>query len=227
MKAKEQNINQWDFQDVFMSILCIIAIMVLYFGVSQLFSFDSNRVFYLIATQIIFYVAVVFTVVYLAIFKKSNSMNAFFGAKSLTRAIREGFLIFILMILITTFIDHFFQRFANIRVSDVYENFDKKLLFTISFIGVFFAPLAEEMFFRGFLQPVFVRKFGVNLGVVLVALIFSFLHFLYIDNISALFSIISVGLVLSFAKEYTGSIYPCIIAHFLNNLTAVIYMNWT
>ncbi len=224
MKAKEQNINQWDFQDIFMSILFIVAIMALYLGVAQFFSFDSNRFLYLIVSQIFFYIIIVGCVFHFAIFKKSNSIKDFLGIKSIPIMIRDGFLIFIVMILATSIIDIFFERFANIKISDVYNNIDKNLLIAIAFIGVFFAPFAEEVFFRGFLQPVFVQKFGTNLGIILVALSFSLLHVLYVDNISALFSIISVGLILSFAKEKAGSLLPCMLAHFLNNLAALIYM---
>lgn len=225
MKTKEQNINQWDFRDIFMSIFCISAIMALYLGIAQFFSFDRNEFFYLIISQIIFYIVVAGAVFYFAVFSKSNTLKGFLGIENPKRTIFEGVLIFILIILATTIIDIFFEKFAHVKLSDVYKNIDKHLIWIISFVGVFFAPFAEEIFFRGFLQPVFVKKLGVNLGIILVALIFSLLHLLYINNISALFSIICVGLILSFAKEKTGSVMPCIIAHFLNNLTAAIYMN--
>ncbi len=225
MKTKEQNINQWDFQDIFMSMFCIVAIMALYLGIAQFFSFDNNRYLYLVVSQIMFYIIATASILYFAVFRKSNTINDFLGVKKIKTMTIEGLIIFIFILLATTLIDNFFERFVGIKLSDVYKNIDKHLILIMSIAGVFFAPFAEEIFFRGFLQPVFVRKFGMNLGIILVALTFSSLHFLYIDNISALLSIISVGLILSFAKEKTGSIIPCIIAHFLNNLAAAVYMN--
>jgi len=225
MNAKEQNINQWDFQDIFMSITSMVAVMVLYIGFARFFAWDSNLFTYLIITQLIFYLISTVAVFYFVIFKKSNSVKGFLGIKNPSIMLQEGLKVFLLIILATTLIDYFFEIFAHIKSADVYANVDKNLLRSMSFIGVFFAPFAEEIFFRGFLQPVFVRKFGLNFGIILITLVFSLLHVLYINNISALLGIITVGLILSFAKEKTGSLMPCIIAHFLNNLTAVICMN--
>ena len=226
MNAKEQNINLWDFQDIFMSIICLMAIMLMYLGFTQFLSLDVHLLRYLTLSQIVLYLGSTSLVFYFAIFKKSNSIKQFFGLNNLEPMFKDGLKVFVLIILATTFIDHFFEIFAHVKSADVYTNVDKNLLRSMSFLGVFFAPFAEEVFFRGFLQPVFVRKFGVNFGVVLVALTFSLLHVLYLDNISALLSIITVGLILSFAKEKTVSLIPCIIAHFLNNSMAVISMTF-
>jgi len=38
------------------------------------------------------------------------------------------------------------------------------------------APITEELFFRGFLQPLFSRSFGVIAGILITALIFGGLH---------------------------------------------------
>lgn len=225
MKMKEQNINQWDFQDVLMSIIFIMVIMTLYTGFAEFTSFDSHLFLYLTISQIFFYAISTITVFYFAIFKKANSLECFLGIKNIKTMVIEGFKIFALILLATTLIDHFFEVFAQVKSSEVYTNVDKNLLRSMSFIGIFFAPFAEEVFFRGFLQPVFIQKFGVNFGIILITLAFSLLHVLYISNISAFLGIICVGLILSFAKEKTGSLIPCIIAHFLNNLVAVAYMN--
>lgn len=50
---------------------------------------------------------------------------------------------------------------------------------TLALFAVFaavIAPVTEELFFRGFLQPLFSRTFGVAAGIVITALIFGALH---------------------------------------------------
>lgn len=225
MDIKEQNINKWHFQDIAMSIFFMLGFMLLFLGICQFLSLDIDLAFYLIIFQIAFYVSMVISVFYFAIFKKSNTFEDFFGARDFFAMINRGFFVFALIILALTAIDITSEALFHVRSSDVYKGFDKELLRHLAFIGVVFAPFSEEVFFRGFLQPVFVEKFGKYLGVLCVALLFSFLHVMYISNISALLGIMTVGLILSITKEKTGSLIPCVVAHFLNNLIAAFYIN--
>jgi len=54
---------------------------------------------------------------------------------------------------------------------------DRTSLLLIGVFGVTLAPLAEELIFRGFLQPLLVRSLGVAAGIVLAAIPFGMLHF--------------------------------------------------
>jgi len=227
MTEKEQNINPWYFRQVFMAIFMLLALMLCYIGISQLFLFDTYPTAYIVTTQIIFYLFSFISVFYFAIYKKHNSMRQFLGTKDCLKQIIRGFFVFALIILTTTFIDRLSELLCGIESSDVYNGFDKWHLKFLAFIGIFFAPIAEEVFFRGFVQPVFVQRFGKIFGVIGVCLLFALLHVLYINNISALLGIISVGLILSITKEVTNSLIPCIVAHFLNNLLAVWIMFFT
>jgi uncharacterized protein len=47
----------------------------------------------------------------------------------------------------------------------------------IGVFGITVGPLAEELAFRGFLQPLLVRSLGVPLGILLTAIPFGLLHF--------------------------------------------------
>lgn len=54
-----------------------------------------------------------------------------------------------------------------------------KSTFTLVLFAIFaavIAPVTEELFFRGFLQPLFSRTFGVIAGILITALIFGGLH---------------------------------------------------
>jgi membrane protease YdiL (CAAX protease family) len=53
---------------------------------------------------------------------------------------------------------------------------DRASLVVVAIAGVTVGPLCEEMAFRGFLQPLFVRSLGVAPGIFLAALGFGLLH---------------------------------------------------
>ncbi len=82
--------------------------------------------------------------------------------------------------------------------------------FFLAFImGVVLAPLGEEIYFRGFLYPALRQRFGVKIGIILTAVLFSFLHFDFYRFIP-----IGVGgLGLTYLYEKSGNIWTTIIAH--------------
>jgi membrane protease YdiL (CAAX protease family) len=49
-------------------------------------------------------------------------------------------------------------------------------LVTLAVFGIVVAPLAEELFFRGFLQPLMVRSLGAIAGIVVTSFLFGCLH---------------------------------------------------
>lgn len=199
----------------------IVSIMLVWIGFAQFVGFDLYTLKYLFATQLMFYFAVIFSVCYFVFLQKKNSFKAFWGFFDLKKNVYLGFWTFVVIIGLTTVIDLLSEKFLGIKSTDVYKNIGVDTLKYLSVIGVVFAPFAEEVFFRGFLQPVFVRRFGQVTGVFAVCFLFSILHLTYLGNISAVLSIISVGLILSSVKEISGSLVPSFVAHFLNNLCAV------
>ena len=85
--------------------------------------------------------------------------------------------------------------------------------------GVFvivIAPLVEEFFFRGFLYQGLRNGWGVPLGVLGSAVTFSAIH-LTPDKFVPL---AILGVALALLREKTGSLWPCIMLHALNNAIA-------
>lgn len=80
------------------------------------------------------------------------------------------------------------------------------------------APIAEEFLFRGMLYPVLRRHLGAVPAVIANAAIFAGAHLIW-QLFPALFII---GLMLAFLREWSKSVYPCIIYHCLQNIFAVI-----
>ncbi|TIH62178.1 CPBP family intramembrane metalloprotease, partial [Klebsiella pneumoniae] len=76
--------------------------------------------------------------------------------------------------------------------------------------------ICEEIFFRGTLVNAY-NVYGEKFAIVVSALVFALFHF-DIQNFIAPFL---MGLLFATVIEYTGSILPSIVAHFVNNIIAV------
>ncbi|MGE5554066.1 MAG: lysostaphin resistance A-like protein [Betaproteobacteria bacterium] len=85
-------------------------------------------------------------------------------------------------------------------------------------ILVFLAPLAEEVFFRGFLQEVFRERLGTLRAVVFAALLFALIHRYTVQFLP----VFLIGLLLSLLYEWRRSLTAGVIAHAALNLTALL-----
>lgn len=85
-------------------------------------------------------------------------------------------------------------------------------LVTAYVLAIVVAPLLEETFFRGFLQPLFVQNFSEVGGVLLVALLFASIH-----GAGPFLPLFAVGLMLGAIKLKTQRVWPCALAHAVYN----------
>jgi membrane protease YdiL (CAAX protease family) len=79
-------------------------------------------------------------------------------------------------------------------------------------------PVVEELFFRGLIYPLMRQRMPAFFAVVLNALLFAVVHFIPI-LIPGLFV---VGLCLAYIRERSGSIWPCVLFHALQNALAIL-----
>jgi uncharacterized protein len=102
--------------------------------------------------------------------------------------------------------------------------FDKPIdAYLMALIAVTFAPLMEELFFRGFLYPVIARSFGVPSGIVLSALPFALVHLpQYGYAWAAGLTILIVGLVCGIVRATTKSVGACFLVHAAYNGTQML-----
>lgn len=78
--------------------------------------------------------------------------------------------------------------------------------------------VAEEMFFRGYMQTRLAQRYGPALAIAVAAACFGLLHFdLLHTPVAAV-----LGVFLGWTVERTGSIVPAMVAHVVNNLVAVL-----
>lgn len=91
---------------------------------------------------------------------------------------------------------------------------------TIAIIAVVVAPLAEELFFRGFLFAGISKRWGYSWGVIVSGALFSVAH----AGSGGLVPIFILGMLLAWLYKRTGSLWPCILAHFAYNSLALLFM---
>lgn len=90
------------------------------------------------------------------------------------------------------------------------------------------APLFEELFFRGFIQPLLSRTFGMVAGVVLTAVLFGALHgpeYSWAWQYALAVSI--AGAIFGWVRARTQSIVPSTIMHGAYNLVFIIALIFT
>lgn len=96
------------------------------------------------------------------------------------------------------------------------------------FYIVALAPVGEELFFRGYLQPSLQVKTGKRVGLVITALLFTAIHLprILISQIGSPWSLIIfffLGLAFGLARDKTGSVYNAILSHAGWNMAAVFF----
>ncbi len=109
---------------------------------------------------------------------------------------------------------------SNFYAMDIAKTKDGLLyLFTCAL----FAPVFEEIFYRGFIFSFFQSKLNSFWAVIITALFFGFSHFMNIGNAHILLSLfIFYGFVLTLIRYFTNSLIPPIITHFVHNLTLMV-----
>lgn len=83
------------------------------------------------------------------------------------------------------------------------------------------APLTEEIFFRGFVLPGLVHKYGIGIGVVMVSGVFALVH-VQPGTAGAVVPTFALGVALAMAYVRSGSLLPCVFIHALHNTVAIL-----
>lgn len=94
-----------------------------------------------------------------------------------------------------------------------------------TYVGVLFAPIYEEMIFRGMIFGSLMKKYNLFVSVVLSSLLFGLWHFkniLFLDNGAVLsqilYTTLIAGPIFALATFKTKSLWAGTILHYINNL---------
>ncbi|MBZ5629069.1 MAG: CPBP family intramembrane metalloprotease [Acidobacteriia bacterium] len=86
--------------------------------------------------------------------------------------------------------------------------------YMMAVFGLTFAPLVEELFFRGFMYPALARRLGMIAAVLITAALFAFIHTSQLANAWApLLLLFLVGVVLTAVRARTGSVATTFLVH--------------
>ena len=80
---------------------------------------------------------------------------------------------------------------------------------------VLLAPVAEELFFRGFLFAGLRTRWSLWPAAITSGLIFGLVH--APTGITTVVPLAALGFALCWLYDRTGSLWPCVIAHMINN----------
>ena len=94
----------------------------------------------------------------------------------------------------------------------------------MSIFAVTFAPLMEELFFRGFLYPVLARRLGMGISILLTSAAFAILHGAQLKYSWAVLIIFLVGVALTTVRAITKSVAASFLLHVGYNGTLSLLM---
>jgi membrane protease YdiL (CAAX protease family) len=104
------------------------------------------------------------------------------------------------------------------ELDDLFDT--RALLPLIGFFTLITAPLAEEIFFRGFIFPGLIGRLGVWGAALASGLFFGAVHITSIDTAGLVIPLGAIGVLLAVLYARTGSLWVNIGTHFLINAVA-------
>lgn len=143
------------------------------------------------------------------------------------RHIGQGLLVGVSVLLISAAIQAVMQA-VGVRQTQLVDlqcirEFPLLGFFAVVFAGGVLAPIAEEIYFRGFVFRSYLGARGPMVAYGATSLLFATLHL----NLPAILPILALSLIFCYAYQRTGSIVPSIIGHAVNNTMAFCILYFT
>jgi len=102
--------------------------------------------------------------------------------------------------------------------NEILRSADGYLLLSFLFGVCIFAPVVEEVIFRGILWWPIEKLFSSNVALIVTSVLFSLAH----ADLLHIIAVFPLGVLFGILRKRTGSIWPSIIAHAANNTMASI-----
>lgn len=190
-----------------------------------LFEDDNLSLAYSVVGSII-YIGLPFGLVFYALKKKKYTGLLPFGTVYNKKAAVTLTMMFVPIMLISSMVVNFIsliiQEMAGMKFSSGLEDIEMSGVggFIIATISMAVVPaIIEEFAIRGVvMQPL--RRYGDKFAIVASAFIFSIMH----GNMAQIPYTVVGGIYLGYLTVATGSIWPSVILHFINNMYSVVIM---
>jgi hypothetical protein len=108
---------------------------------------------------------------------------------------------------------------ASPRQEDLEPIFESRTILPLTGLAVLvMAPLAEEIFFRGFVFAGLIRPFGVTGAMVVSGVLFGIFHITSVETLGVVLPFSLIGALFAWLYYRSGSLWPSMGAHFLFNV---------
>lgn len=108
---------------------------------------------------------------------------------------------------------------------DLNDLFESRAVLPLTGVAtVIMAPLAEEIFFRGFIFAGLIRPLGLRAAMVLSGFLFGAFHVTGPETVGLVVPFGIVGILFAWVYYRTGSLWPSIATHFLFNLVSFVIL---
>lgn len=110
------------------------------------------------------------------------------------------------------FVSHFAGAKTNLPIQEYFHT--RANVIWLMVFGIAFAPFFEETIFRGYLYPVFARKWGIPAGVIITGVLFGLMHALQLwGGWVQIGMLIFVGIVLTLVRALARSVLASYLMH--------------
>lgn len=118
----------------------------------------------------------------------------------------------ITLAMFVAFISHFAGQKTNLPIQDFFHT--RANVIWLMIFGIAFAPFFEETIFRGYLYPVFARKWGVPAGIIITGVLFGAMHAAQLwGGWLEITMLIFVGIVLTAVRAAARSVLASYLVH--------------
>ena len=222
---KENKLNKVAFGIYFFIAICFVAIRMLSaFNLLSFLSGWTGYIFSFVIQVVLLFGGSVF--VFSALMKKKPketfSVYKFkkISSRSVIISILIGCVVFFLNIFISSFFNSIISGLGYKSESTIISNSDGYYPFWLFIVNIIFTAvlpaICEETAHRGMILNAS-SKFGIFKAILISSLMFGLLHL----NIEQFFYATIIGVFLGYITTLTGSIYPAMIVHFMNNALSV------
>lgn len=122
----------------------------------------------------------------------------------------------ITLAMFVAFVPYFAGPKTNLPIQEYFHT--RANIIWLMVFGIGFAPFFEETLFRGYLYPVFARKWGIPAGIVVTGVLFGLMHALQLwGGWLEIAMLIFVGIVLTFIRARARSVLASYLVHLSYN----------